>query len=379
MSRVDLKKDFVDFADSVYLNCATQGPLPRVAVAAGRQALDLEARPEQITDEMYFSVPDGYRAAVAALVQADSRDVAVTDSTTHGMMLLVNGLDWRSGDEVLLPVGEFPANRFPWLSLEKRGVVVREIDLAGGELGAVETLAAAITERTRVVSLAWVSYRTGERLDVDAIGELCRDRRVLYAIDASQGVGGLEFDLRRTPCDLLACSGYKWMLGPYGLGFAWISPEIGERLALGNINWFAVRGARDFSRLSECRFEFEPGARRFDINETASFAKLGAGTASARYLAGIGVDRAEAHTKALLDRVLAGLPPRFRALLQPDSSPRSNLLFLTADSEEMVGAAYRRLGERGVSVGWREGAIRVSPFVYNDQEDIDRLLEGLAG
>lgn len=379
MSALELREDFLGLGDSVYLNCATQGPLPRVAVAAGRRALDLEARPQQITDEMYFDVPDGYREAVAALIQADSRQVAVTDSTTQGVMLLVNGLDWRPGDEVLLPVGEFPANRFPWLALEKRGVVVREIELSAGERGPVETLAAGITDRTRVVSLAWVSYRNGERRDVRALGEVCRSRGVLYAIDGSQGVGGLEFDLRETPCDLLACSGYKWMLGPYGLGFAWVSPEIGERLALGNINWFAIRGARDFSRLSECRLEFEPGARRFDSNETASFTKLAAGTASARYLAEVGVGRAEAHVRELLDRVLDGLPPSFRALLPEESSSRSNLLFLTADSEERAAAAYRRLGEQGVRVGWREGAIRVSPFVYNDSGDIDRLLEGLAG
>ena len=104
-----------------------------------------------------------------------------------------------------------------------------------------------------------------------------------------------------------------------------------------------------------------------------------AGTASARFLSVVGVGNAEEHVRRLLDRVLAALPPGFRAFEPPGTKERSNLLFLTGENEKRTAEAYQRLGKSGVSVGWREGAIRVSPFVYNDNGDIDRLLEGLAG
>ena len=380
MSLLDCSRDFFDFGGVTYLNCAYQGPLPRLAVAAAQEALELKTRPHRISEEDYFDVPDAFRRAVGELVGCDPADVAVTDSTTHGMMLLVNGLDWRPGDEVVVPAGEFPANRFPWRLLERRGVRVREIEVPPGAAG-LERVAAAIGGRTRVVSLAWVRYQTGERRDVRAIGELCRDRGVLFAIDGSQGIGGLAFDLRETPCDLLACSAYKWMLGPYGLGFAYVSPRIGEGLKLANVNWFAVRGARDFNRLSECELELEPGARRFDVNETASFVNLAAGTASARYLAEIGAGRAEEHVGALLERLVGGLPGAFRPLADPGSGSASNILCLAGagggESDELVAAAHRHLVELGVSVSRREGTLRVSPFVYNTEGDVDRLLAGL--
>lgn len=283
MTTSDYASDFADFGGVTYLNCAFQGPMPLVAAAAAEEALQLKKTPNLIRDEDYFAYPDAYRQAVADLVGCETRDVAVTDSATHGILLMVNGLDWQPGDEVVLPEGEFPANRFPWLSLERRGVLVREVPAESGRatLDAIET---AITPRTRVVSASWVSYSSGRRLEIEAVAELCRSRGVLFVLDGTQGVGGLDFSLSTTPCDLLACAGYKWLLGPYGLGFAYVAPELSERLEPGLVNWFAIEGARDFNRLSECRLDFVAGARRFDVNETANFTNVAAGTASLRYL-----------------------------------------------------------------------------------------------
>ena len=146
MKLLDCKDDFADFGDVTYLNCAYQGPMPRVAIEALRQAIELETRPYLTSDGDYFDVPDAYRTAVATLIGGRPSEVAVTDSTTHGMVVLARGLDWSPGDEIVLPRGEFPANRFPWLALEDRGVRVREIDLPPGRPG-LERLADAIGKR----------------------------------------------------------------------------------------------------------------------------------------------------------------------------------------------------------------------------------------
>jgi cysteine desulfurase/selenocysteine lyase len=370
----DRRADFHDFSGVIYLDCATQGPMPRVATAAVEAALDLKRAPYRIRDEDYFLYPDRYRTAIARLLGARPEDVAVTDSTTAGLMLLVNGLDWTAGDEVVIPAGTFPANRFPWHSLERRGVrVVSVPELPDGRT--VERFAAAISPRTRVVSVGWVSYSSGLRYDLAALGELCREHGVLFAVDATQGVGGLDFDLARTPCDLLACSGYKWMLGPYGLSFAWLKPELSERLVPANINWMAVRGAEDFSRLADRGLELVPGARRFDRNEAASFLDTAGATAAALYLTEVTPRAIEAHVRVLLDRLVAGLPAGFRAVSALEPELRSNLLSIAAPDPEDTRSAFDRLVEAGIRPSRREGAIRFAPHVYNTEGEIDRVLE----
>jgi cysteine desulfurase / selenocysteine lyase len=377
MSANPHRGEFLDFEGVTYLNAAFQGPLPRVAVQALEGAVHLKTHPFLLRDSDYFDFPDAYRNEAAALLGAEACDVAVTDSTVHAISTLTTGLDWRPGDEVLIPKGEFPSNRFPWLALAEKGVVVREVAPASGA-AAAEAFDAAAGPRTRVVAVGWVHYSSGRRFDLAALGEVARRRGALFVVDATQGLGGLPFALAETPCDLVACSGYKWLLGPYGLGFAWFAPELQERLTVSRINWFAVKGARDFARLADCGLELEPGARRFDVNETASFFNLAAGTAALRYVRGVGAGTIAAHVAALHDRIAAGLPRGVRVVSESDPRHRSNLLCLAGPDAGFAERAFTELARREVRVSRREGAIRVSPHLYNDAADADRLLAGLA-
>ncbi|HTQ79768.1 MAG TPA: aminotransferase class V-fold PLP-dependent enzyme, partial [Thermoanaerobaculia bacterium] len=376
----DRRADFYTAPGITYLNCATQGPMPRVAIAAVERALDLKRTPHLLTDADYFLYPDRYRQAVGRLVGARPEEIAVTDSTTAGLMLLVNGLDWREGDEVVIPEGTFPANRFPWHSLARKGVRVvsvpeRPADGDGGEVG---RFAAALSPRTRVVSVGWVSFSTGLRYDLAALSALCGERGILFAVDGTQGIGGLELSLAATPCDLLACSGYKWLLGPYGLGFAWLRPELAERLVPANTNWMAVRGAEDFNRLADRPLEWAPGARRFDRNETASFFDTAGATAAVEYLLEVTPRAVESHVRTLLDRLLAGLPAGYRPVSALGEGQRSNILSIAAAAPEATHQAFDRLTAAGIRASRREGAIRFSPHLYNTEDEIDRVLELLA-
>ena len=377
MSLLDCKGDFFDFGEWTYLNAAYHGPLPRVAAAALQEAMEVRKNPALLTDVAHFEVPDAYRRAVAPLLGADPQDIAVTDSTSHGILILVRGLDWSPGDEVITPEGEFPANRLPWLSLEERGVRLRQIELGDGT-DAAARVEAALSPRTRVVSVSWVSFMDGRRLDLAPLSELCRDRGVLFAVDASQGLGGLPFDLAGTPADLVACSGYKWLLGPYGVGLAYVAPELGARLGATNVNWFAATGAENFGRLATLPHEFELRAMRFDVHETASFFNLAPATAAAEYLGEITPRAVEAHVRALQDRFLAGLPPGYAS--RPSENPlRSNILCIQGEDPQATEAAFARIREAKIALSAREGSIRLSPHVYNTPADVDRLLEVLAG
>jgi selenocysteine lyase/cysteine desulfurase len=374
----DYSADFHDFGGTVYLNCAYHGAMPRVASAAVAEALALKQTPHLIRDEYHFTYPDAYRRAVAELIGGEARDVAVANSATQGIMLAVAGLDWRSGDEVVLPAGEFPSNRFPWLSLEARGVTVREIDLGTGD-DATERLLEAIRAPTRVVAASWVAYSSGRLLDIAALGRRCREVGALLVLDASQAIGGLPFSVADVEVDIVACAGYKWLLGPYGTGFAWVHPELSDRLTAPNVNWFALAGADDFNRLSDCDLTFAAGARRFDINEPGNFLNMGGGTASLRYILEVTPEAVRGHVLDLQRRLLDGLPAGMRPLGPEDPERRSNILCFSPGSDTAGDRLFARLiGER-VVLSRREGALRVSPHVYNTESDIDRLLDVLNG
>ncbi len=371
----DRRHDFYSTDGVTYLNCAYMGPMPRLAIEAVRAALRLKMTPHLLADRDFFTYPDAFRAAVARLLAVPAERIAVTDSTTSGIMLLVNGLDWRRGDRVLLPAGSFPANRFPWHWLARRGVEVVEVPEDDDAVSDAERFAAAWSPKTRVLAAGWVSYRTGRRRDLAGLGELCRSRGALFVVDGTQGVGGLALDLAATPCDLLACSGYKWMLGPYGTGFAYLAPDLAARLVPHNVNWFRVAGAEDFNRLAERPLDLVPGAARFDKNAPAAFFDMAGAAAATEYLAEVTPSAVEAHVRGLLDRLLARLPSCFQPLGPLTRERRSNILCIAAATEEATRAAHARLRQGGVVASLREGAIRLSPGIYNTEADVDRVLE----
>jgi selenocysteine lyase/cysteine desulfurase len=187
MHTQDYSQDFHNEPETSYLNCAYHGAIPHVAVRALNEAAALKQAPYRLADVAHFEFPNVYRATLASLLGGDARQIVIGDSATHGVMLLVQGLRWRSGDEVVISNAEFPANRFPWQSLEECGVTVHQVAMNGPDW--LENIQQAITRRTRVVALSWVSYSTGFRLDLQAVSALCRAQGVKLLIDASQGAG----------------------------------------------------------------------------------------------------------------------------------------------------------------------------------------------
>jgi selenocysteine lyase/cysteine desulfurase len=366
-----------DLGETIYLNGATQGPLPRVAAAAVREALDWKRDPSVIDDAIYFALPDRVRRAAAPFFGCDPADIAVTTGASAGIGLLAGGLDWRPGDHVVIPAGEFPANYLPWQALRARGVELTVVSTEGG-LGA-ERIAAALRPTTRVVAVGWVNFATGFRADVETIGELCAARGVAFLIDASQGLGAVPFDASACGAAIVTAAGYKWMCSPYGSGLFYVNPDWVERLPVPVLNWTSVVGAEDFNRLTDLEVAFRPGATRWDAPETASFFNCAPMAASLELLGGIGAGAIFAHTLALLDRFLEGLPRGFRTESSLEPGRRSPILRIVSDDPSRTREAYDRCRQAGICLGLREGGIRVSPGVWNTAADIDRLLERLAG
>lgn len=365
-------KDRFDLGDTAYLNGANHGPFPRVACAAVEEALSWKRDPARIDDSIYFALPDRVRRAAAPFFGCRPQDLAVCTGASSGVALLAGGLDWRTGDRVVVPAGEFPTNYLPWRALQARGVTVDVLPTDGGLR--VEQVEKALQPSTRVVAVGHVNFATGYRVDIEAIGRLCHERGVAFLIDASQSACAVPLDAPAVHATVVAAAGYKWMLSPYGTGLFYVDPAWVERLPVMAVNWTSVVGAEDFNNLTALQLDYRPGAVRWDAPETASFLNLMPMAASLEFLGAIGIDAVLAHATALIDRLVDGLPAGFRADSSRQPAERSTIFRIVGDDSGRTRAAYERALAAGISVSMRESGIRVSPGVWNAVEDIDRLL-----
>jgi selenocysteine lyase/cysteine desulfurase len=254
-------------------------------------------------------------------------------------------------------------------------VTVKVIHPAGGDV-TLDQVAAELTSHTRVLALDWVNYSSGYRIDLAAFGGLIHDRGGILVVDGTQGVGANELDLHALPVDLMACAAYKWLLGPYGTGFAYVARDLLDKLDLPVINWYSVEGAEDFDSLPMDEFRLIHDARVFDSGETGNFINLHALEASLEFVEGVTIRTVNAHCRRLLHRLqegLLGLGYKLSAASLADHE--STILCFHALTTEATAELHRKLSANHVAVSLRQGMIRVSPYLYNDEADIDRMLE----
>jgi selenocysteine lyase/cysteine desulfurase len=239
-------------------------------------------------------------------------------------------------------------------------------------------VAAALSPRTRVVALDWVGYATGVRSDLAVLGELAHRHGALFVVDGTQGVGALDLDLHGLPVDVLAVAAYKWLLGPYDTGFAYLSWKVQDQLDLQVVNWMSAEGSQNFDSLPVVDLTLPHEARIFDAPGTANFLNLHGLDASLEYVERAGVRRVTQHCCRLLDRLIEGLRSRgyvLSAAAQPER--RSTIVAFGAGSLEATEKLHQRLVDSHIAVSLRHGMIRVSPYLYNDETDIDALAAAL--
>jgi selenocysteine lyase/cysteine desulfurase len=254
-------------------------------------------------------------------------------------------------------------------------VIVKVVRPSDGEV-TLEQVAAALSARTRVLALDWVSYSSGYRIELAEFGKLIHDRGGIFVVDGSQGVGGIDLDLHALPVDVLACAAYKWLLGPYGTGFAYVRRNLVGQLDLPVINWYSVEGAEDFDSLPKDEFTLIPDARVFDSGETGNFINLYGLDASLEFVEDVTAQTVNDYCRRLLERLANGLRARGYTLSAAAlPSHESTILGFRAPTPEATAGLHRELRANHVAVSLRQGVIRVSPYLYNNEADIDRLLE----
>lgn len=356
-----------------YFDHAAVAPIPERSAVAVRKWCE-----ESLTDgdtrwPEWSRGTEATRDAAARLIGAHRDEIALVPNTTAGITLVSEGLDWRPGDNVVTLADEFPSNAYPWLNLESRGVETRRIPTDGsGRLDPGE-LAAACDARTRIVSVSWVSYSTGYRHEVERIAAITHERGALMMLDAIQGLGALPFSVRDTPIDFLSADGHKWMLGPEGAGFAFIRREHLDKLRPFGVGWHSVVHASDYTHIE---LNLKPSAARYEGGSQNMVGMLGFG-ASLELLLELSIENVAASILDITDQACERLQSAGATIIS-DRQPehRSGIVAFEWPGHDPLAVKKHCLKQK-VVLSCRAGRLRISPHAYNNEEDLDRLIEAL--
>lgn len=375
--RTDWRKEWFEIEDAVYLNTAKQSALPKVAVRAVQEALEVNKFPQRQAELAHFELPKSVRAAVANLIGANAEDIALTTGASSGLVTVAYSLAWQPGDEIVTAVGEFPLQYSTWRPMEEREGAKLKIVKPSGKFITADDLIAALTDKTRIVSVSMVRFDDGSRMDTQKLGAACHERGVLLMLDASQCCGAVPMDVNTLGADFLSSAGYKWLLGPYGTGFFWASPKITQELRPGPYYWQGIAGIDDrhTSGLNMADAQPAGGSRRWDAAETASYLNLAAFEASVKLVAEMGVETVAEHNRGLIEYLYERLPKDRCVPSSPlDAALRGPYGCFAGRSPEKTAEMHAALSKERVMVSLREGNIRVSPHMFNTESDIDRLV-----
>ena len=374
----DYRQEWFEIEDATYLNLAAQSPMPKVAHRAVHTAIEWKKNPHHIPDSAYFEVPNRIRASIATLIGGQPEEIALTTGASPGMSAVAYGLTWKPGDEVLTAKGEFPLQYATWKPMEAREGIIMKVVAPRDRFLTADDLIAAMTTRTRMVSVSMVRFDNAVLLDSARLAAACHAQGALLLLDVSQSCGGMPLDVAKLGADFLVCAGYKWLLSPYGTGFFWAKNEHIENMRPGPFYWAAAEGAEKFHSLAFENPKPVPGARRWDMAETSNYFNFAAMDASVQFVLQFGPETAQAHNRKLIDLLFERLPKDRCVPASPlDSAQRGPYGCFTARSPEKTAELYHKLVKEKVITSLREGNIRVSPHLYNTEQDIDRLLAAI--
>jgi selenocysteine lyase/cysteine desulfurase len=358
-----------------YFNTANMSPLLRSVREAGERGLARRAAPWRIRSDDWITEVERLRDALAQLVGVDSDGVALVPATSYGLAVAARNLSASATDEVIVLADEYPSNYYTWHRFcHHTGARLVVVEREPGQSW-TEAVLARIGERTRLLAVPNVHWTNGALLDLAAVSDAARSVGAALVVDASQSLGALPLDAQVVRPDFIVSVGYKWLLGPFGLGFLYAGEHYRDGEALEE-NWINRAGSDDFAALTDYTDTYRPGARRFDVGQRTNFGL---------------VPMAIAATEQLLTWTVAGVAETLRELTDDIRQRAATLGFTVPPADqhgphmlgievprEIARALNERLSERGVVASVRGNALRIAPHLHNTAEDLDRLFDALA-
>jgi len=333
--------------------------------------------------ELMFQRTAETRSLFAQLIHASPDEIAYTKNISDGLNMIAAGFDWTEGDNVIVCADlEHPNNVYPWLNQHRRGLRIKMIGHNKGHMP-VEDMIAAIDDKTKVMTASTVTFSPAFRTDIDLLGKICRERGILFLVDAAQSAGTVDIDVNKSNVDALAVSTQKGLLALYGMGFLYVRKEWAERMKPAYLARFGVDlGDAHESDIGATEYSFMPGAHRFDLGNY-NYVGIAAAHASLSFLLRLGVKNIEAHTTKLGHALASGLIDL--GLPVCGGKPATHIAHSVTvgdfgsgsdkyTSNETVNGLFHHLIENRIKLSMRRGVMRFSFHAYNNQEDVDKVL-----
>ncbi|MCR9115735.1 MAG: aminotransferase class V-fold PLP-dependent enzyme [bacterium] len=359
-----------------YLDHAAVGPLTSPTQEAISKWLETAVNDGDVYWPEWSAMVERTRRTAAELIGADYEEIALMPNTTAGITLVAEGCPWSEGDNVVIPANEFPSNAYPWMNLASRGVETRRVAVDDGVLD-LDRLFAACDENTRLISVSWIGYATGYRIDLAELVERAHQRSILVFVDAIQGLGVFPINVKRIPIDFLAADGHKWMLGPEGAGMFFTQRANLNWLRPIGVGWNSVQQKYDFDHID---LNLNDEASRYEGGSQNMVGMHGFG-ASLKLLQDYGL---EPDAPVLADRVREITDYACERLTAAggdihshrDGDHWSGIVSFSWPGEPQ--AVRKSCIDRGVVLSCRGGRLRLAAHAYNDTADVDRLMDALS-
>jgi selenocysteine lyase/cysteine desulfurase len=359
-----------------YLNCANMAPQLRLVTAAGLDAVRRRTAPWAQSSADWFTGAEELRTLAGQIMRAQASHVALVPAVSYGIAIAANNVTVERGQSIVIVEHEFPSNVYAWRELAKRRDARLLTVLRHPASAWTEALLQTIDGETAVVSVPQCHWTDGSSIDLIRVGERAREVGAVLVVDASQSLGASPLDLDRVQPDFLVSVGYKWLLGPYGLGYLYVAPKWHENGSPLEQSWLARRGSEDFAGLIDYRDEYRQGARRFDMGEFPQFVLAPMASAALRQILAWGVGTIEHTLARLTDDIAQRAATAGYEVLPYEQRCRHMIgIRLPGGVPASLPAA---LAAAGVYVSVRGDFIRVAPHLYNDGSDIERLFAVLA-
>ena len=366
-----------------YINCAYMSPLMRPVEYAGYEGVKRKVRPNEVTPQDFFTQPEILRGLFSQVVNAElPKRVAIIPSVSYGMAIVANNLKAKKGQNIVVAEAQFPSNVYSWRTLaEEKKLEIKTVSYPKPKENRGKTwnqhILEAIDKDTCLVAISHTHWANGTKFDLKAISQRAHEVGAIVVVDGTQSVGAMPIDVQEMGVDALICAGYKWLMGPYSLGFAYFNEKFDDGKPIEE-NWINRKDSENFANLVNYQDDYQPFALRYDVGERSNFILVPMAIAALTHLLEWGVPNIQDYC----DRLTKEAIPLWRekGCWIEDETHRSKHLFgvQLPDGISMENL-QNKLKEKHISVSVRGDFVRISPNVYNDANDILALTEVILG
>jgi selenocysteine lyase/cysteine desulfurase len=375
------QKHLFELAEDVhYLNAAYMSPLLKSVYEAGIEGMRRKLNPSEIQTEDFFSGAEEVKQRFANLIHAPSQQIAIIPSASYGLKAAVSNIPTDTGKHAIVVGQDFPSDHYTmreWCWKNKKELkVIDAPDITTGRGAAwTEKILNAITKETSAIILSTIHWADGTKFDLKKIGEKCKAMNAYFIADGTQSVGAIPMDVTEYKIDALVCAAYKWLMGPYSMGLAYYNEVYNTGTPLED-SWMTRSNAKDFTGLTRYVDDYVPGAGRYSMGEFSNFIHMPMLDRGLQQLEKWGINSVQDYCSNLIQPLLRYLRDR-GYWLEEDEYRASHLSGFLLPAKADKRKFLEELQRNKVFVSVRGDIIRVSPHVYNDQKDIDALIEAL--